>query len=74
MPSTTRKPFDVCGFVIEYESGDITPARFLQGFSHLIKSGQARSLQGHYGRTAAALIESRYISRQGKILKTIPEA
>lgn len=57
--------------IIAYESGELSPEKTLKLFAELIKSGKARSLQGHYGRTAQALIESGYIDRQGKILKNI---
>jgi hypothetical protein len=56
--------------IIAYETGDLRPEDTLKLFAELIKTGQAWTLQGHYGRTAQALIEGGYISRQGKILKT----
>ena len=57
------------GLIIAYETGDISEEGFLKLFSELIKTGQAWSLQGHYGRTAKALIEQEYISPTGEILK-----
>ena len=51
--------FDVVGFIMAYESGEIESEEYLiRGFQALIDSGQAWSLQGHYGRTARALIEA----------------
>ena len=52
--------------IIAYECGDIDEAGILELFSELIKSGRAWTLQGHYGRTASALIDAGYISEDGK--------
>jgi hypothetical protein len=37
----------------------------------MVKSGTAWSLQGHYGRTASALIEDGWLNREGDILKEL---
>jgi len=50
--------FDSVEFVIAYEQGELDEAAIVEGFQYLIQSGLAWSLQGHYGRTAAALIEA----------------
>jgi len=52
--------------IIAYECGDIDEVGILQLFSELIESGRAWTLQGHYGRTASALIDAGYISEDGK--------
>ena len=57
------------GLIMEYEAGDLSAEKTLELFSSLIKSGMAWSLQGHYGRTATALIEAGWLSREGEILK-----
>ena len=57
--------------IVAYESGELTGREILKLFARLIKNGMAWSLQGHYGRTAGRLIEGGYISKEGKILKTI---
>jgi len=68
-----KKRYDLVGNIMAYESGEYdesTPRgamKTLTLFSKLIKSGQAWSLQGHYGRTAKALIEDGFIDRKGKI-------
>lgn len=54
----TTKQFDLTGFVIDYESGELDEEAMIQGFQYLIDTGLAWSLQGHYGRTAMALIEA----------------
>jgi len=56
---------DTVGFVMDFEGGDISPARLVQGFAHLVRTGDAYRLQGFYGRTAEALIERGLIDRAG---------
>lgn len=59
-----EKKFDVVGFVIDYEGGDLGEQEIIEGFQELINNGMAWSLQGHYGRTATALIEEGYCKRK----------
>lgn len=59
---------DLVGAIIEYESGDLDDEGTLRLFGELIKSGQAWILQGHYGRTAKALIDAGLISPDGEVL------
>ena len=47
--------------LIAYESGELEEEKAIEFFQYLVDSGLAWSLQGHYGRTAAALIEANYI-------------
>jgi hypothetical protein len=54
----TRQKFDVVGFIMDFECGEISEDRMIEGFQHLIDSGMAWSLQGFYGRTAQSLIEA----------------
>lgn len=51
-------PYDVTGNIIAYESGELSDEDTVILFQHLIDSGLAWSLQGHYGRTATALINA----------------
>ena len=51
--------------IIAYEQDELTDLETLNLFSELIKSEQCWSLQGHYGRTAHALIENGLISKDG---------
>ena len=60
MPNTLEQ-------IIAYETGELDYEGTLKLFSNLIKSGQAWSLQGHYGRTAKQIIELNLISKDGKI-------
>ena len=61
------KPFDIAGFLMAYEQGDATAITTLEGFAHLIRTRHAWSLQGHYGRTAAELIDLGLIDPEGAI-------
>ena len=55
--------------IIEYENGKLSDKDTLILFSNLIKNGMAWTLQGHYGRTAEALIQDKWLDRQGNINK-----
>ena len=46
--------------IMEYEGGDMSNERMIAFFQKLIDSGMAWTLQGHYGRTADALIKGGY--------------
>jgi hypothetical protein len=53
--------------IIAYESGELNDMQTLELFSELITTGSAWSLQGHYGRTASALIDRGLITSEGQI-------
>jgi len=44
--------------IIAYENGTLSEEDTIALFQRLIDSGYAWKLQGHYGRTAEAMIES----------------
>ena len=48
--------------IIRYENGDMTNEEVIVFFQGLVNTGLAWSLQGHYGRTAEALIEEGLIN------------
>ena len=49
---------DNIGQIIAYENGELDEQETVELFQGLINSGLAWSLQGHYGRTAKALIDA----------------
>lgn len=59
--------------IIAYESGELTDQEFVYFFAELVKSGLAWNLQGHYGRTAAALIDAGYIDNEGNVSLAVLE-
>ena len=50
--------------IIKYEQGEMTEDELISFFQELINSGMAWTLQGHYGRTATALIDAGYCTRK----------
>lgn len=49
---------DMLDFIMDYEMGQLDDEAIIAGFQKLIDNGMAWTLQGHYGRTAHALIEA----------------
>ena len=54
--------------MIAFEEGELDEDGVLDLFAELIGSGQAWTLQGFYGRTAAALIDAGYLTPEGERL------
>ena len=63
-----RYAIDPMSRILDYESGEMEEADVLGLFARLVRTGQAWTLQGHYGRTAAYLIEAGAISPEGEVL------
>jgi hypothetical protein len=63
--------FDLVGYMMSFEAGELGDQKTIELFSVLIKNGTAWSLQGSYGRFAKALIEAGYLSNKGDILKEV---
>lgn len=64
---------DMVDKIIAWESGQMEPDEVIEFFSELIKTGQAWTLQGSYGRYAKCLIDEGYLDQQGNILKHYEE-
>ena len=64
---------DLVDLIIAYETGEANDKQILDLFSNLVETGQAWSLQGHYGRTAKAMIESELLSVSGEITSKAKE-
>jgi hypothetical protein len=60
--------FDLVESLMAYEDGVLNQAAEIELFSHLIKTGQAWELQGHYGRIASGYIMANVIDEFGTIL------
>ena len=70
-PTSGSPEADEVSLIMAYEDGQLDDSGILKLFSMLIKNGHAWSLQGHYGRTAKALIDAGYINENGSILKDV---
>jgi hypothetical protein len=68
----TTQP-DFIDLIIAYESGDLSDYQTVNLFADLVRTGLAFQLQGHYGRTAAALIKAGYIDREGNLSLAVLE-
>jgi hypothetical protein len=62
---TTAAPYDQLDAIIAYEQGELDQEATIELFQSLVDTGLAWQLQGHYGRTAASLIDSGYVTARG---------
>lgn len=63
--ATYSHKYDVTNRIIDYECGHLDDRDTLRLFSELVKTGMAWTLQGHYGRTAQALIDDGWLEADG---------
>lgn len=54
----TMTTYDACAVIEGFDGEEHTEDEILDAFQYLIDTGVVWQLQGFYGRTAAALIES----------------
>lgn len=60
------KKYDLVGAIMQYESGELSDNDTLELFSQIIKRKLMYTLQGHYGRTASALIQDDFLTNNGE--------
>jgi len=58
---------DTIDMIIRYENGTLDEMTTLELFAVLVRTGQAWTLQGHYGRMATFLLDHGLISAQGEV-------
>lgn len=69
MANTVQKvtqKFDI-DFIMEFEGWELTTEQLVYGFADGIKTGQVRSLQGMYWRTAQSIIDAGYVTQDGEV-------
>ncbi len=69
------KRYDITNRIIDYECGHLDDKQTIRLFSELVKTGMAWKLQGHYGRTAQALIDNEWLESDGNfgpMVDTLP--
>jgi len=50
--------------IVDYEMGLLDDDQTIELFQELVDNGMAWTLQGHYGRTAMAMIEAGLVERK----------
>ena len=57
--------------IMRYEGGEMDEAEMIEFFQKLVDNGMAWRLQGHYGRTAQALIDAGLVHVPAPRLSTV---
>ena len=64
---------DIVSMIDAYENGDTNLEQEIFLYAELVRTGQAWTLQGHYGRVAKEMIDLEFISEDGRVLKVPTE-
>ena len=56
-------------YILRFEQGEATGTEVIDLFAYLVRTGQAWTLQGFYGRTARDLIDAGYLDTGGNVLR-----
>lgn len=67
MAETEAEKYDVVGAIMDYEDGSQSARESLEMFSHLIKTGAIRGLQGSYQRAASDIVDAGYLTPDGDL-------
>ena len=67
MEDAMTEELDITGMLIDYEQGELESGKMVELFAYLVRTGMAWTLQGHYGRTAKAMMDSGVINTKGEI-------
>lgn len=63
-PKPENSSLDLTSQIIAYEQDDLSDDDTVKLFQNLVDSGLAWQLQGHYGRTAKALIDAGLVTQK----------
>ena len=55
-------PMSLTQAIIDYEQGELNDCEVIELFQNLVDTGLCWQLQGHYGRTAIALMKAGWIN------------
>lgn len=61
----------IADMIIAYEMGELDTEKTIELFQNLVDTGLAWRLQGHYGRTAVALIKAGVVQPAGEEKRAI---
>lgn len=63
------KALNLSSQIIAYETGELDEPAIIELFQELVNTGLAWQLQGHYGRTATALLDVGVIKRKFEVVE-----